>query len=565
MTPLLPKRAPARDPLAVRHLTELAGLALTAVSCLLIAAALGLGLAIYLRRRRLAWTWALLSLIPLPVVALLVTTAPISARVATIIIVLPLGLALGSIGWGFRAQLEDRRAGGDRQAAVTERRGLLDGARRRRAERPAGLEQTLAAGLPLGRTNRGELAIIGRGNSESGRHVLIPGATGAGKTTSLAALLVDYVTRSGFGAVVLEAKIDRTLRQSAERAALARDAEFHLLSPGGPSTYDPLAHGSVDERSERLIAVESWGSDDAAFYRQAASPFLRLVLRTLDHSTQPVTLATVARYCDPDELENLAVTVESPDADLEVTNTVRSLRSDQQRAIAGLRARLENLASSEFAECWLNPVRAGARTFDLREAIERRQVVYFRLDTDRTGNVGRAIAQMVLLDLGAAASALMGEGVGTFVAIDEFGALEAPALDRLYARGRAAGFSVAVGTQTLADLRAAGPAVRERVGATVSSIVCHRIGEQADAEWVAELIGAVPTWQSTIRTDGFGHPTAEGTRTRGYRFEVNPSELQRLERGEACIARLDHSGPRRAQRAQVVPPWQRLPDYPLST
>ncbi len=76
---------------------------------------------------------------------------------------------------------------------------------------------------------------------------------------------------------------------------------------------------------------------------------------------------------------------------------------------------------------------------------------------------------MVLLDLGAAASAMMGHGVGTFVAIDEFGALEAPALERLYARGRAAGFSVAVGTQTLADLRAAGPAVRERVGATVSA------------------------------------------------------------------------------------------------
>jgi len=238
---------------------------------------------------------------------------------------------------------------------------------------------------------------------------------------------------------------------------------------------------------------------------------------------------------------------------------VRGLRSDQQRAIAGLRARLENLASSGFARQGLDPTRPGARTFDLRASIKRREVAYFRFDTDRTGNVGRAIAQMVLLDLGAAASALMGDGVGTFIAIDEFGALEAPALDRLYARGRAAGFSVAVGTQTLADLRAAGPAVRERVGATISAIVCHRIGEQADAEWVAELVGAVPTWQSTIRTDAFGHPTSEGTRTRGYRFEVNPSELQRLRRGEAYVARLDESGSTRARRAQVVPPWHRLP------
>ncbi len=219
-----------------------------------------------------------------------------------------------------------------------------------------------------------------------------------------------------------------------------------------------------------------------------------------------MTLAAVARHCDPDELENLAAGARRGASwRRRWARRVSGLRADQRRAIAGLRARLRNLASSEFARAWLDPAAPRRPTaFDLREAIERREVVYFRFDTDRTGNVGRAIAQMALLDLGAAASALMGEGVGTFVAIDEFGALEAPALDRLYARGRAAGFSVAVGTQTLADLRAAGPAVRERIGATVSAIVCHRIGEQADAEWVAELIGAVPTWQTTIRTDGFG-------------------------------------------------------------
>lgn len=153
----------------------------------------------------------------------------------------------------------------------------------------------------------------------------------------------------------------------------------------------------------------------------------------------------------------------------------------------------------------------------------------------------------------------MDRGVGTFVAIDEFGALEAPAIDRLYTRGRAAGFSVAVGSQTLADLRAAGPAVRERIGATISSIVSHRLGEQADAEWVAQLIGTVPTWESTIRTDRFGRPTADGTRSRGYRFEVNPSELQRLLAGEAFVARLDEAGRTRARRARVFPPWRRLP------
>lgn len=542
----------------VHDLGGTAHLAMTALVCMALAAALGVVASAHLRRRQFFWTWGLVALAPLPVLVVAVKLGVLSPPAVAILLAIALGTAGGMLGWGVHVRLEDHRAGGDRAAAVAQHRGLLDAFRRRRAERGRRGERALAGGLPVGRTNRGELAMVGRGSAGSGHHVLIPGATGAGKTTSLAALLVDYVVRSGFGAVVLEAKTDRVLHDAAQAAAAARGAPFHLFSPTGPNAYDPLAYGSVDERSERLIAVENWGSADADFYRQAASPFLRLVLRMLDRSAQQVTLASVAMHCDPDELENLALACDDPEAAAEVAATNAGMRSDQKRAIAGLRARLQNLASSEFARAWLDPDRPEVALCDLREAIARREVVYFRFDTDRTGNVGRAIAQMVLLDLGAIASATMGEGVGTFVAIDEFGALEAPALDRLYARGRAAGFSVAVGTQTLADLRAAGPAVRERIGATVSAIVCHRIGEQADAEWVAQLIGAVPAWQSTIRTDGLGRPTSEGTRTRGYRFEVNPSELQRLEPGEVYVARMDETGTTRARRARVVPPWQRL-------
>lgn len=547
-----------RPPLVLDNLDALTDLAVLAIAFVAIGSLGGCLFAIALRRRDLAWTWSALALCPLALWACLALPGMLDESIAVAALALISSSSLAAAAWGLRADLEDRRAGGDREARARERRGIFDGLRRRWRERRGGPGHATAAGIPLGRTARGRLASVPRGSAASGSHVLIPGATGSGKTTSLASLLVDHVARSGSGAVVLEAKTDSTLRDSAEAAARLGGRAFHLFAPNGPDTYDPLAHGSADERSERLIAVEARGSTDADFYRQAASPFLRLVIRTLDASALPVTLATVADHCDPDNLENLAASVGDLAAAAEVSPSVRGLRSDQQRAIAGLRARLENLASSDFARQGLDPTRAGARTFDLRAAIEAREVAYFRFDTDRTGNVGRAIAQMVLLDLGAAASALMGNGVGTFIAIDEFGALEAPALDRLYARGRAAGFSVAVGTQTLADLRAAGAAVRERVGATISALVCHRIGEQADAEWVAELIGAVPTWQSTIRTDGLGHPTSEGTRTRGYRFEVNPSELQRLRTGEAYIARLDRDGHARAARAQVVPPWQRL-------
>jgi hypothetical protein len=549
----------ASDP-PLQGLTNLAELLGGFTAGALVGGVIGIAVAEVLRARGRRWTWAL-ALVPLGVaVGIGVLASPLRSWGAALGLGVAFGVAVGAVGWGAYRRIEDRRAGGDRESSARGQRGVLDAARRRVRERPSKRRETIATGIALGRTERGELALIRRGTRESGSHVLIPGATGAGKTTSLAALLVEYVARSGFGAVVIEAKIDERLRAAAQAAAAARGVGFHLVSPTGSSGYDPIAQGNVDERSERLIAVQPWGSDDADFYRQAASPFLRLVVRALDAGNGPTTLRTVAQSCDPDLLEQVATeAVEDEELGSEIVRYTAALQRDERRAIGGLRARLFNLADSDFASEWLDPTSAQGPVVDLRRSVSEREVVYFRLDTDRTGNVGEAIAQMVMLDLGAIASSIMGKGIGTFVAIDEFGALETGGLDRLYTRGRGAGMSVALGTQTVADLGQAGPATRERVGATIESIVCHRIGSAEDADWISQLIGNVPAWHTTTRTDALGLTNDEGTRSRGYRYEVHPAQLQRLSSGEAFVARLDSAEPARARSVRVVPPWRRLP------
>lgn len=525
----------------------------------ILASGLGALLAYVARRRGLAWTWSLLALIaPATILAALVEGPLALGWGSATALAAGLGFGGAAVWVGARGRFEDRRAGGDREAAAKRRRGVLDGLRRRSPARRGKEKEALETDVPVGRDERGALVGIPRGSRREGAHVLIPGATGAGKTTSLATLLADYVASAGFGAVVLEAKSDEALREAAQRAASRRGARFRLISPEGPDGYDPLAHGDSDERSERLLAAQGWGGADSQFYREASSPFLRRAIEVHAAAPGPISLQRLAARFEPEEVVELAIE-QCPEAlALRVREEVADLLADERRAIAGMRARLRNLATSRFAARWLDPERLGARAVDLRAALAAREVVYFRLDTDRTGDVGRAIAQMALLDLGAAASAMQGRGVGTFVAIDEFGALEASALDRLFTRGRAAGVSVAVGTQTTADLSAAGQAVRDRIGATASALICHRLGGQEDAEWAAQLIGTVPTWETTVRTGRFGRPTEEGTRSRGHRFEVHPSELQRLGRGEAVVARFDRTGPERAARVRVVPVWERL-------
>ncbi len=80
-----------------------------------------------------------------------------------------LGTASAAVGWAVRARLEDRRAGGDREAALARRRGLLDGLRRRLAEGRERAERLVAQEIPIGRTQRGELVCVPRGSADSGR------------------------------------------------------------------------------------------------------------------------------------------------------------------------------------------------------------------------------------------------------------------------------------------------------------------------------------------------------------------------------------------------------------
>ena len=199
----------AQRPTSLDSLSAFGDLAIASFACLAIAAALGVLFALVLRHRGFAWTWSLLSLAPLPLWLALVLSGLLGLGAAAISLVLTLGFALGAISWGVHGQIDDRRAGGDRELATRELRGPLDLLHTRMARRAQSVKAALADGVPIGRTHKGELASVARGDADSGAHVLIPGATGAGKTTSLAALLVDYVVRSGFGAVVLEAKSDR--------------------------------------------------------------------------------------------------------------------------------------------------------------------------------------------------------------------------------------------------------------------------------------------------------------------------------------------------------------------
>ena len=146
---------------AVHDLGGVAHLATTALVCMALAAALGVVASAHLRRRQFSWTWGLVVFAPLPAFVVAAKLGVLDPPAMVILLAIATGAAAGVLGWGLRLRLEDHRAGGDREAAVAQHRGLLDAlAPAPRRARRAG--RASAGRGPAGRPHQARRAGDGR-------------------------------------------------------------------------------------------------------------------------------------------------------------------------------------------------------------------------------------------------------------------------------------------------------------------------------------------------------------------------------------------------------------------
>src|SRR5207302_3029640 len=101
---------------------------------------------------------------------------------------------------------------------------------------------------------------------------------------------------------------------------------------------------------------------------------------------------------------------------------------------------------------WLEPDTEGER-IDLRDALERGDVILFRLDADRLPLATEMLAAAIVQDLVAISAARQrGQHRPGLVVIDEFSAIAPREVVRLFSRARGAKLTLLLGTQELADL-----------------------------------------------------------------------------------------------------------------
>jgi hypothetical protein len=391
---------------------------------------------------------------------------------------------------------------------------------------------------------------------QGGRHALLIGATGTGKTTTMLWALLRHLD-AGFGAVVIDAKGDPELLARCRAEALWRARPFYCFSLDAPcQPWNPLTFGSPSERADKLIAAEEWTEPH---YKRLYQRYLLAVFTALDAADENADLAIVLELLNPERLALFCRKAHDQATGERVSDYVAELTQEERRDLAGLRNRLALLAESEHGEL-LSPTGDPAEEIDLLLAINQRALVVFSLNSSRYPETAKLLGAALFQDLKHVAGTLHSHpelARPAAVVVDEFGAFGADHVVGLFQRARSAGLSLLLATQELADLRRVDPAFQDQVLGNVETIVAHRQNVPDSAELIAGIAGTREVWEHTFQTDErWNHNHARGqsglgTKRHGHQFIVPPDTIKQLRTGQAVVIQKE---PHTAKRAAIFTP-----------
>jgi hypothetical protein len=394
----------------------------------------------------------------------------------------------------------------------------------------------------------------------AGQHVVLFGATGAGKTTTARRVIVARTLAQRSALLVLDQKGDpEDVEQMKALAARAR-VPFVLFDSQDPTTdrWQPL-WGSPDGVAAR--AVEPIKQSEPYYY-DVLRRHLDVVCKVLHAAGMwPPSIPLLVDACQPTSYDQLVTITEGLDdehGDLKRRAKAHGAYVGSARGAQDLSGgvfRLE-VALALAGRTLVTPrvtVDGEAVAVRLVEALRQRAVVMWRTHADTMPDEAAALSVLAIADLHDAAEQA---GVPWTLLLDEFGAVIKMAAQRgvaILQRGRSHGGQVIVITQSAADVDALTqqPGLLASLTDNFAGVVAHRQTSPESRDWLAKLMGTRSLWQTTSQTGAHGHThTGRGSARRVREFRISSDTFGALGRGEAVIYTPIAGEP---QRAHIQP------------
>jgi hypothetical protein len=403
----------------------------------------------------------------------------------------------------------------------------------------------------------------------AGQHIVMFGATGAGKTTTARRLSAARTLAHKAALLVLDQKGDPEDVKHMKDLAAAAGVPFVLFDSQDPQTdrWQPL-WGTPDGVGAR--AVEPIKQSEPYYY-DVLRRHLDVVCNVLHAARMwPPSIPLLVDACQPGNYPQLVKISEAlPDEHAALKRRVdahetyvRSARGTQD--LSGGAFRLE-VALALAGRTLVTPRETDAGeavAVWLVEALKQRAVVIWRTHADTMPDEAAALSVLALADLHDAAEQA---GVEWTLLLDEFGAVIKMAAQRgvaILQRGRSHGGQVIVITQSAADIDALTqqPGLLASLTDNFAGVVAHRQTSPESRDWLAKLMGTRSLWQSTSQTGAHGNThTGRGSARRVREFRIGSDTFGALTRGEAVIYTPITGGPANAR----ILPLQLRPGHPV--
>jgi hypothetical protein len=379
----------------------------------------------------------------------------------------------------------------------------------------------------------------------AGQHVVLFGATGAGKTTTARRLIAARTLAHRAALLVLDQKGDPEDVEQMQALAAAADVPFILFDSQDPATdrWQPL-WGSPDVVAARAVEPIK---ESEPYYYDVLRRHLDVVSKVLHAAAMwPPSVPLLVDACQPtnyDQVLAIAKSLGSHHGALKRRADTHGTYVTSQRGMQDLSGgafRLE-VALALAGRRLVTPRRTPtgeAVAVRLLEALRERAVVMWRTHADTMPDEAAALSVLALADLHDAAEQA---GVQWTLLLDEFGAVIKMAAQRgvaILQRGRSHGGQVIVITQSAADIEAltGQPGLLASLTDNFAGVVAHRQTSPESRDWLAKLMGTRAVWQITSQTSAHGHShTGQGSARRVREFRISSDTFGALGAGEAVV------------------------------
>jgi hypothetical protein len=376
-----------------------------------------------------------------------------------------------------------------------------------------------------------------------GQHVVMFGATGAGKTTTARRLIAGRTLAQHAALLVLDQKGDEEDVEQMKLLAAAAGVPFILFDSQDQATdrWQPL-WGTPDGVAARCVEPVR---QSEPYYYDALRRHLDIVCKVLHASDRwPPSVPFLIDCCQPLRYPSiLAIAEQLPVHHGQLIRRAgehgRYVHSPQGlKDLAGGVNRLEVALALAGRQLVTPRATSDGETVAVRlvEALRQRAVVMWRTHADTMPDEAAALSVLALADLHDAAEQA---GAPWTLLLDEFGAVIKMAAQRgvaILQRGRSHGGQVVVITQSAADIEAlsAQPGLLASLTDNFSGIVAHRQTAPESRDWLAKLMGTRALWQQTQATSGSRH-AGRGSARRVREFRIGSDVFSGLRRGQAVI------------------------------